>query len=157
MTQDATTMLTLFERMQKPAEDAGVFDSVTVEPTRIRCLARGSAEPAEFRGEHIDGVLWVSLSTEDRWLSGSIEEELMNSGDDLNELIEEELIEQGCDNPPVAFEHFRDPELRYTFRSKIPAEPNADEEATAAEAVRWLLGYEAAFRELGDMSPPDED
>ena len=44
---------------------------------------------AEYRIDLTDNVLWVSLSTEDRWLSGSIEAELMNSGDDLNELIEE--------------------------------------------------------------------
>ena len=81
----------------------------------------------------------------------------MNSGDDLSELIEEELVDQGCDSPDVTFEHFRDPEQRYTFRSKISVDPSGTVADVAAECARWLLGYEAAFRDLGDMTAPEED
>jgi hypothetical protein len=150
-------MRSLFAALESPARDADLFDKVIVEDTRLRCVALGSAEPAEYRIELIDGQLWVSLSTEDRWLSGSIEAELMNSGDDLCEIIEEELVDQGCQNPRVTFEHFRDPEMRYTFRSRIGVDPAGDPGPVAAEAIRWLLGYEAAFRDLGDMSAPEED
>ena len=150
-------MQSIFARTEEAANKADVFDDVIVEDARIRCIARGSAEPAEYRIDLTNDELWVSLSTEDRWLSGSIEAELMNSGDDLTELIEEELIDQGCDDPHPTFEHFRDESERYTFRSKIGIDPQCDQEAVAAEAVRWLLGYEAAFRELGDMSEPEDD
>ena len=150
-------MQTFFTRICTAAKEAGVFDDVTVEDNRLRCVARGSTEPAEYRIDLVDGDLWVSLSTEDRWLSGSIEAVLMNSGDDLDELIEEELVDQGCRDPHPKFEHFRDPQQWYTFRSKIGVDPSGDEQAVAAEAVRWLLGYEAAFRDLGDMSAPKED
>lgn len=150
-------MQSIFTQLEAPAKDADLFDDVIVEDNLLRCIARGAAEPAEYRIELADGQLWVSLSTEDRWLSGSIEAELMNSGDDLNELIEEELVDQGCNDPHPTFEHFRDLVQRYTFRSKIGIDPSGDPQAVAAEALRWLLGYEAAFRELGDMSEPEED
>ncbi len=152
-----TTMRTIFTAAAKGAEAADVFDQVIVEDNRLRCVARGSAEPAEYRIDLIEGELWASLSTEDRWLSGSIEGDLMNSGDDLAAVIEEELVDQGCDNPSVTFEHFRDTEMRYTFRSKMAISPSGDEQEVAAECTRWLLGYEAAFRELGDMTEPEDD
>lgn len=157
MTQDTTTMQSLFSSLQAAARDADLFAEVIVEDNRLRCVARESAEPAEYRIDLIDGELWVSLSTEDRWLSGSIEGDLMNTGDDLGEMIEEELVDQGCENPSVTFEHFRDPEQRYTFRSKIGIDPSGDPQKVAAEAARWLLGYEATFRDLGDMSEPEDD
>jgi len=47
--------------------------------------------------------------------------------------------------------------MRYTFRSKMAINPGGDEQEVAAECVRWLLGYEAAFRDLGDMSEPEDD
>lgn len=150
-------MRPFLNKLGDAARSAGAFESVTVEDNRVRCLAMGAAAPAEYRIDITGDGLWVSLSTEDRWLSGSIEAELMNSGDDLNELIEEELVDQGCESPSVAFEHFRDEEQRYTFRSKLGVEPGGDEDALARECLRWLLGYEAAFRDLGDMTEPEDD
>ncbi len=151
-------MHAFFTQISTIARDADVFDEIIVEDNRLRCVARGSAEPAEYRIDLVDGEVWVSLSTEDRWLSGSIEGDLMNSGDDLDEMIEEECVDQGCKDPHSKFEHFRDTEMRYTFRSKIGIDPNSsDTGAIAAEAARWILGYEAAFRDLGDMSEPEED
>jgi hypothetical protein len=135
------------------AEQSGRFAETTLDGTTLRCRARDAEEEAWYLLEADDDAVVVSLVTPDRWLSESIEADLMHNGDTLEELIEEELIE--LDGPagtthvePVA--HFRSDDFRYTFRSRVPD----DDEETA---LRWLLAYEAAFHELGNMSGPADD
>ena len=94
----------------------------------------------------MEGRWFVSLFTKDRWLSESIEAELMHAGDSLEELVEEELVELGVSVGEVSIQHYRDEHLQYVFRSPLPRE------VTPEEAALWLLAYEATFRELGDMS-----
>jgi hypothetical protein len=147
----------LYERAAAQVERAGVFAGVAVRADRLACQARGSAAPAEFRLELDGGRLWVVLVTPDRWLSESIEADLMHTGDDLEELIEEEIADQGLAIGRLPFEHFRSEDKLFTFRSPLPIDPPAFETDAAADiAARSLLAYEACFRNLGDMSAGEE-
>jgi hypothetical protein len=141
--------------VRKRAAAAGVFSDMEIADGMLRCAARASAAPAWFRLEADGGQWFVSLVTPDRWLSESIEADLMHHGDPLEELIEEELVELGFTSEGLVVQHYRSEDLLYTFRSPLPvregsAEPDPDTAAT------FLLAYEAAFRELGDMEADDE-
>ena len=135
----------------------GVFGSVRVEDSMVRCDALASAEPAEYRVFAEGGKLWVALVTSDRWLSQSIEQDLVHTGDKIDELVEEELVDlewkKEWGSTRFAYEHFRDDRKQYTFRSPVPAGTGPDAAERAAIA---LLAYERAFRPLGDMEA-DED
>lgn len=148
----------LLERVADQARAAGVFGAVTVAGSRLECQAKESAAPAAYRIEPGDGKLWVSLVTPDRWLSGSIELDLIHTGDKLDELIEEELVDQGYDGPALPFEHFRSEDKLFTFRSPLPVGPDqADADRHQRLVLQCLLAYEACFRNLGDMSASGEE
>lgn len=86
----------------------------------------------------------------DRWLSESIETDLLHTGDKVEELLAEELAEQGFPTGHgLRIEHFRSDDLLFTFRSPLSLSPSAPDAADAA--ARYLLAYEACFRNLGDM------
>jgi hypothetical protein len=101
---------------------------------------------AQYRIMPAAGSVYVALQTPDRWLSQSIEQDLVHTGDKLDELIEEELADLGYRGPRLTFEHFRSEEKLFTFRSRLPAGFTPD------HAVLALLGYEACFRRLGDVN-----
>lgn len=136
------------------ASRAGVFERVEVDRGMVVCTASGSAEPAFYRVGAGEAGIFVELVTPDRWLSGSIEGDLVHTGDALEELVDEELADLGYAGPATSFEHYRSEDKLFTFRSPVP-EPGdgATPEETAA---RMLLAYERVFRELGDMSEPAE-
>jgi hypothetical protein len=130
---------------------AGVFGAVEERDGKLVCTAKASSAPASFRlGVEHDGGLWVSLVTADRWLSQSIEADLVHTGDKLPDLLEEEFAELGRPGERPRVEHFRSDDLLFTFRSPVPT---ADADAAAA----YLLAYEACFRRLGDMEAGGED
>jgi hypothetical protein len=141
------------------ASKEGVFGSVRIDGGMLRCDALASAAPAEFRLFFDAGKLWVALVTSDRWLSQSMEADLVHTGDKVDELIEEELVDlewkKEWGSARLPYEHFRDDHKLYTFRSPLPVDPAS---ADAAErAAIALLGYERAFRPLGDMETDDEE
>jgi hypothetical protein len=131
---------------------------------RLVCTASASAAPAAYRVElGEDGRVWVSLVTADRWLSQSIEADLVHTGDKLEDLREEELTDLAIAIPAAAggvsrpvFEHFRSQDRLFTFRSPVPLK-GIDAPAAADVAALWLLGYEATFRRLGDMEAGEEE
>jgi hypothetical protein len=139
-------------KVKAKVEQADVFGEIRIAEDMLQCTARGSAAPAFYRLQREEGTWSVSLVTADRWLSESIEAELMHTGDRLEELIEEELIDLGHTGGPLPVSHYRSDEMLYTFRSPLPMHANNDE-AAVDTAGRGLLAYEAAFRELGDMRP----
>lgn len=135
------------EGVAQEARRAGVFGVVVVGETGVRCAALASAEPAEHRVDVEGGKVFVSLVTSDRWLSESIEAELMHTGDKVEELLEEELVDRGYEGK-LTCQHYRSDDLLFTFRSELPVTPGPE---GVEDAARCLLAYEACFRELGDM------
>lgn len=139
------------------AEKAGVFAEVKLDRGMLACLARDAAEEAWYRVEPAAHGGWsVSLVTPNRWLSESIEADLMHHGDPIEELIEEELVELGWENAALPVKHFRSDDMLYTFVSPLPIDGAKREDEAINAATTCLLAYEAAFRELGDMSGGDE-
>lgn len=157
-----TTSLPHFASLVRPVADrvraAGVFGDVRERDGRLECKARAAAEEAWYRLEHAAGRTWVSLVTPARYLSQSIEADLVHTGDKLHELLHDELIDQGVSGdaatcPPM--EHFRSTDKLFTFRTVVPVD-GLNAEQAADLAVRYLLAMEACFAPLGDMSAQDD-
>lgn len=143
---------TLLSQVCDRVRNAGVFASCTVDQGRLDCKADGSAEDAWYRVRWEAGRVWVSLEMADRWQSESIEADLVHTGDKLDELLEEEMIDLGYEGPKPTFEHFRSDDLLFIFRTPVPVEADRlDQQAAAEQTALMLLGYEACFRQLGDM------
>jgi hypothetical protein len=141
------------------ARRAGVFGGVVfraggVGGPGVECAAKDAGAPAFYRAFVEAGSFWVALVTPDRWLSQSIEADLVHTGDKLEDLIEEELVDQGLENLRPRLEHFRSEDRLFTFRSPVPDLGSGVE---ARVVVGFLLAYEACFRNLGDMAGGDED
>ncbi len=149
---DAAQFGQILSTVADTARAASVFKSVDTHEGRLSCEAKDSAEPAFYRVELEDDKVWISLVTKDRWLSESIEATLMHTGDKIEELLDEELVDQGFDHGPLAVQHFRSDDMFFTFRSPLPSGAN-DAQAIA----QALLGYEACFGQIGDMSPGEDD
>lgn len=138
------------------AQASGLFGPVRVQEGVLICPALASAAPAEYRVFTDAGRVWVALVTPDRYLSQSIEQDLVHTGDKLGDLLHDELID--VDHPaPYApkVEHFRDGAKLFTFRSAVP--PTDLEGDAAARVWLTLRAYSACFSPLGDMSAGDED
>lgn len=145
----------VLEAVAARARAAGVFGRVDVTAAGIVAQAQRPAAPAEYRVELEKGEFFVGVFTPDRWLSHSVEADLLNTGDDLAELLKDELDELGYQGPAPAIDHYRNDQKWFTFRSRTGVRP-AD--AGAAERLGTiLLGYEACFRHLGDMHQKGED
>jgi hypothetical protein len=144
--------------LAQAAEEAGVFAAVRTIGGRVDCEAAGSAAPAFYRVDvqTVAGApaACVSLVTADRWLSQSIEQDLVHTGDKLHDLVDEELAELGYEGAVPRVEHYRSDDKLYTFRSPLagPAES-----WPVAALLQHLLAYEAAFRHLGDMQGGGEE
>lgn len=153
----SSALAQLLQMVAARAQQAGVFGPVSIKGDRVECEAKASAAPAFFRVGLEDGSLWVSLVTADRWLSQSIEADLVHTGDKLEDLIAEELAEFDWKGPPLTFEHFRSEDKLFTFRSRIHVDTaKFGEQASAERATACLLAYEACFRELGDIDTAEE-
>jgi hypothetical protein len=153
-------LASFLEAIRAGVAGAGVFGAPRIEGGRLICPAPAAAAPAEYRVELDAGRVWVSLVTPDRWLSHSIEADLLHTGDKIEDLIDEELVEQGYTaggGGPLPCEHFRDRDRLFTFRSPLPFGPDdLGDPAAAEQARRALLAYEACFRRLGDMEADGE-
>ncbi len=160
----ATDLETLFRTIKPKLEECSLFAAVRIELelNRICCDALASAELAFYSIQRDDpSSLYVALQTPARYLSQSIEADLMFTGDKLEDLLHEELVDQGYDAAtPHHFwkvEHFRSEAKLYTFRSLLPVAPASwATQPTAELAVIALKAYEAVFRPLGDMEADDE-
>lgn len=147
----------MLEYVAARARDSGVFGEVVKRGSMLEAAAKVSAAPACYRLFIDGGRVWVSLATADRYLSQSIEQDLVHTGDKLPELLEEELVDLGFpglghSSSLLAVEHFRDAEKLFTFRTALPIELNRLTEKSAQDtAAVGLLAYEACFRRLGDM------
>ena len=126
----------------------GVFAKIDLLADRIRCHAKDCPEPAWYELADFEGRLVVRFATPDRWLSESIESDLMHFGDPIEELIEEELAELGWRGKVPVVKHFRDDAKLYTFENIVPTVEGMEQ---AEIAAKFLFAYEAAFRALGDV------
>ena len=149
MTADTAQSTALLDRLKPLAEQAGVFGPVAIRDGRLVCIAKAAAAPASYRVFVEGGQVWVSLVMADRWLSESIESDLLHTGDKMEDLLEEELIEHSAAATRLKIEHFRSDDMLFTFRSPLPVKAEAD---SAPAVARFLGAYESCFRNLGDMS-----
>jgi hypothetical protein len=147
----------LIEAVAERIKRAEVFEDVRCEPGALRCQARDVESEALYQllVESGDKV-WIGLHTPDRWLSESIEADLLHLGDKMEDLLEEELVELDYDGGKPVIEHFRDDAKMYVFRSPLAVTGSPTDPASIDRAVKLMLGYEACFRQLGDMSASDE-
>ncbi len=149
----------LFHAVGASARVAGVFAGQgAIHAARLEFEAKDSAAPALYRVEVEGEQVFVSLVMADRWLSHSIEADLLNTGDKMEDLLDEELAELGVkhlgrDVSGLSIEHFRSEEKLFAFRSKLPG---CVGELSAGTISGCLLAYEACFRNLGDMQASDE-
>jgi hypothetical protein len=155
----------VLEAVAAKVRDAKVFGDVRIDTSpnwtlgaALVCPALNAAAPAEYRLFADGGSLWASLVTADRWLSQSIEADLVHTGDKIEDLLEEELVELDYPGKKLAIEHFRSVDKLFTFRSSLPIDLAKGDAPGAVEiAARALLAYEACFRRLGDMDAGDEE
>jgi len=133
-----------------------VFGDLQIGASSLRCRAKDAAAEAWYSLEQQDNAWRISLYTRDRWLSESIETDLMHHGDPLEELIEEELVDLGGEGSVPPPKHFRADDKSYVFSNLVPEVCDLAESTTAVHVATWLLAYEAAFRNLGDMSGSDQ-
>lgn len=150
----------LYEEVGQRVRKQEVFAQVSRQDDALACRAREVESEAYYR-VHVSpskDVVWVGLYTPDRWLSGSIETDLIHLGDKLEDLLEEELVDQGLETQ-LPVEHFRDDDKQYVFRSPVslPQGQKLSDEAMIDRVTRVLLAYEAMFCQLGDMAPGEDD
>lgn len=132
----------------------GTFATVESLSDRIRCHAKDCPEPAWYEVQATDRGWIVRFATPDRWLSESIESDLMHFGDPIEELVEEELAELGWRGKVPVIRHFRDDAKLYTFENVV----SVDGATPSTELIaKFLFAYEAAFRALGDVGGGDEE
>lgn len=152
---DTATLTTVFDHAVQQLEESGVFAGVTRTGAGVRCDAMHVEEECYYAVEAgDDGVVWVGWYTPDRWLSESVEADLVHTGDKIDELIEEELVDQGL-SVRMKLEHFRDADKVFVFRGRLqlPDDPGQ----ASSVVVRTLLAFQACFIELGDMGPDEDD
>ncbi len=132
---------------------AARFASARLSGDALQCDAKDAAAPASYTLQVTPAGWRIALSTPDRWLSESIESQLVESRESLEELFEEELKDLDWPGTPPAVRHFRDESKHYVFECTLPRMPD-----TAAEFGRvrthWLA-FESTFRQLGDMAGSD--
>ncbi|WP_432798801.1 hypothetical protein [Poriferisphaera sp. WC338] len=137
------------EQVKTGVVDKETFASVELTEAGLKCAAR-DIEEAWYEVRTDDSAITVGLYTKDRWLSESIEADLMHSGDKMEELLEEELVELAAAKTIYSIDHFRDDQMCYVFVSQ------ADSNAPPAEIATLLRGFEACFRQLGDMEGEED-
>lgn len=150
----------MYEEVADHAREADVFAKVRRCDDALHCTPRGEQHEATYL-VHVElpehGRIWIGLYTPDRWLNESIEADLLHRGEELKDLLAEELAERDFAGV-LPIEHFRDDDKQFVFRS--PVHVLQGEKVNAPTVVRRvaqvLLAYEACFGELGDLKPADE-
>ena len=145
----------LLKQVCQKAKDADAFADVKLEDKQIICIAKAEdPETQAFYKLNLadDGSLYVGIFTLDRWLSESIEADLVEHKDDIEELLADEMYELHIDEG-LPVKHFRDEQLQYVFQTLIPLP--AGESFDSPDFVEYvgkvLLAYESTFNQLGDL------
>lgn len=151
---DTATLTTVLEQAVLPLTNAAVFASVKQDGTTLRCDAMHVEEECYYAvSADESGTIWAGWYSPDRWISGSIEGDLVHTGDKIDDLLEEELVDQGV-SQKITLEHYRNTDKIFVFQGKLDLP--ADTAEAAALVTKVLLAFQACFLELGDMSPEEE-
>ncbi len=142
----------LLEAIAADATVRNLFADIRQDGARMHCLAKASAAPAHYTLEVAESQWRMALATSDRWLSESIESQLVESRDSLEELFEEELKDLDCATAAPTIRHFRDESKQYVFECTLPSAS-----ATADDVRTHFIAFESMFRQLGDMSGAGSD
>lgn len=162
-TSSPTLPASVGDALSKAAELAAredPFADASTEGGRLVVTPADCEHECSYRVEVDSGDVFVSWVTPDRYLSQSIEADLVYTGDDLDDIIDEELADQDGWSLPARLEpmeHFRDEAKLFTFRSKLPLVAAEVKPEHAPALVAALLAYDAAIRQLGDMKEDEED
>lgn len=124
------------------------FGEVILKDGALRCRAKGAAAEAWFVITPNKSDWTISLLTGDRWLSESIEGDMLEGHDSVEELIDDELVEIGYPHRARPVKHYRDESKTYVFTSEIPLQGVPD---IAEGIATYLLAFSAAFLQLGEM------
>ena len=92
---------------------------------------------------------WQALLEQRTGISYALHTSILQAG------IYRRMVDLGYEDGQLPFEHFRSDDMLFTFRTRVPVGP--DEESFLTLARQLLLGYEACFRQLGDMGSTRED
>lgn len=156
-------ILDLLNPLADAAHTSKRFKTVAVIDELLRCDARDVEAEAWYQVGPVESgpggeAVWVGVYTPDRWLSESVEADVLHQGDSFEELLEEELVDQGYEGK-LKIEHFRDDAKVFVFRSPVALGKGgaSSSESQAGRIVKVLLAYEACFRELGDMPGESDD
>ena len=139
----------LLSDLRALAEATSRFAGVNTVVDRLVCTALDSSAPAEYRVWRVGEEWRVALFTPDRWLSESIESELVESRETFEDLLGEELRDLDWAEPVTAIRHFRDDNRQYVFETSLPSR---NEQGEVARVATFLAGFERTFSQLGDMS-----
>lgn len=153
MTAASPALAALLDSVAQHARATGTFAAVERTGNMVSCTSATNEEAAYRVEPHGAGVCvtWVSPN---RYLSQSIEADLMWTKDDLNELLAEELVDVGYTGPALPkLDHYRSEEKLFTFRATVPT-PIAT--LRAEELVKILLAFHATFVQLGDMKGDEQ-
>lgn len=152
---DTATLSAVFDASLQPLKDAEVFAGVTRTDRGVRCDAMHVEEDCYYAANtDSEGNLFVGWYSPDRWVSGSIEGDLVHTGDKIDDLLEEELIDKGL-SIKIPLEHYRNDDKIFVFHGKLDL-PDDTTKATDT-LVKVLLAFQACFVELGDMVPSEDE
>lgn len=161
----------LIDALVGKAEELDIFDGVEAQADRVLCFADGPESPAWYMirfdhfvggGAYDDGEeqkpsVTLSWNSKDRYLSQSIESDLVYTGDDLDDMLDEELVDLGWSRGRLdPFKHYRDEEETFVFVFRIPIEQSKLRMQDADDLLKCLQAADLVFSELGDMAE-DED
>ncbi|MDA0803751.1 MAG: hypothetical protein O2819_08390 [Planctomycetota bacterium] len=136
-------------RLKDDVERSRLFRELDASNQGLRCHAQGI--DAWYEVMPSDRGWVVRLVIPDRWLSESIESDLVHGRDSLEALVGDELVDLGCESSIGTIRHFRDDQRQYVFEAGIPAPKTANDDDTTL-ALQFLLAFESTFRQLGNMS-----
>lgn len=135
------------------------FDTAQRVGDVVTCHAHGTVDEAQFCIEVDDEGVWLTWASVDRYLSQSIEAELTYTGDDIDDMVDEEIVDAGWNLGKLTPNtHYRDEDMRFVFRWKTGiTAADLDAGTHAPTFANALAGMVEAFVELGDMVPGDDD
>lgn len=131
-----------------------LFETVEVREGNLIAVAADTDGAVEYRVLNASPNV-VGLYTPDRWLSQSIEADLVHTGDKIEELIEEELVDLGL-NDKLDVRHYRNDAKEFVYESQV-GDLSGSARADAERLSKLILAYAQCFAELGDLAADEQE